>query len=567
MSIKLSIITINRNNAEGLRKTIESVVSQTFTDYEYLVIDGGSTDGSVDVIKEYANKITYWVSEPDTGIYNAMNKGIRRAKGEYCLFLNSGDRLCNDRVIEEVFLHGITEDIVCANAIFEKSDLHNDRLIFSPEKIKASDLILNFLPHQAAFVKRSLFEEISYYDETIYVISDWAFFIKALLIYKSSYRKINLFLSICDTTGLSNNPDNNELMDAEFHKVLKILLPEFYEDYVELKQNRNLQEDIRYDLLKKFSKTFVFRILMAIRRRLLRYGIYKINATIKTKLFYLKIKKHDNYNKKQIDLKISNLSKALLVKSDDEKDLIISLTSYGQRVVNSVPYAIYSIFQQTKLPNRIILFLDKKKWNDDNLPKTLKNLKQSGLEIIYCEDIGPHTKLIPALERFPNNVIITLDDDVLYNWKTIEELYVGYLNSDKKSVICHWAALPEKNNNIYIPYNEWKDDKYGNKHSLLSPFGVAGVLYPPNIFDNEIFNKEIIRKYCKQADDIWFWIMEVRCGINISIVEHSSFMLNKNVNNLEQWLENNSNSLYFQNCLHGGNNSQLLDLLNYYHLN
>ena len=86
--MKLSVITINFNNRDGLRKTIESVVNQTYKDFEYIVIDGGSTDGSVDVIKEYTDRIDYWVSEPDKGIYNAMNKGIDVAQGEYCLFLN-----------------------------------------------------------------------------------------------------------------------------------------------------------------------------------------------------------------------------------------------------------------------------------------------------------------------------------------------------------------------------------------------------------------------------------------------------------------------------------------------
>ena len=89
--MKLSVITINFNNRDGLRKTIESVVNQTYNDFEYIIIDGGSTDGSVDVIKEYADRIDYWVSEPDKGIYNAMNKGIDVAKGEYCIFMNSGD--------------------------------------------------------------------------------------------------------------------------------------------------------------------------------------------------------------------------------------------------------------------------------------------------------------------------------------------------------------------------------------------------------------------------------------------------------------------------------------------
>jgi glycosyltransferase involved in cell wall biosynthesis len=100
--IKLSIITINYNNRDGLEKTIRSVIDQRFTDFEFIVIDGGSTDGSVDNIRKYENKINYWCSEKDAGIYNAQNKGIKKAKGEYCLFLNSGDFLYNEDVLNKI---------------------------------------------------------------------------------------------------------------------------------------------------------------------------------------------------------------------------------------------------------------------------------------------------------------------------------------------------------------------------------------------------------------------------------------------------------------------------------
>ena len=89
--MKYSIITVNFNNKEGLLKTIESVIHQTFRDFEFIIIDGGSTDGSVDVLKEYSSQINYWVSEPDGGIYQGMNKGLRQAKGDYVNFMNSGD--------------------------------------------------------------------------------------------------------------------------------------------------------------------------------------------------------------------------------------------------------------------------------------------------------------------------------------------------------------------------------------------------------------------------------------------------------------------------------------------
>ena len=115
--MKLSIITINYNNASGLRKTIESVVNQTSLEFEYIVIDGASTDGSIEIIKEFKDKITFWVSEPDTGIYNAMNKGIHSAKGKYCQFLNSGDSLVPPNVTESMLFNLPDSGIVIGNML------------------------------------------------------------------------------------------------------------------------------------------------------------------------------------------------------------------------------------------------------------------------------------------------------------------------------------------------------------------------------------------------------------------------------------------------------------------
>ena len=99
--MKYSIITVNYNNKEGLRNTIESVIHQTYRDFEFIVIDGGSTDGSAEVLKEYDSQITYWVSEKDKGIYNAMNKGIAKATGDYLNFMNSGTASTTKRYYSE----------------------------------------------------------------------------------------------------------------------------------------------------------------------------------------------------------------------------------------------------------------------------------------------------------------------------------------------------------------------------------------------------------------------------------------------------------------------------------
>ena len=121
--MKFSIITINYNNVEGLRNTIKSVVNQTYTDYEFIIIDGGSTDGSVEVIKEYANIITYWVSEPDKGIYNAMNKGIEVANGEYLNFMNSGDCFYNNDVLQKVADYHLEKDMIVGHDYHYNEDL------------------------------------------------------------------------------------------------------------------------------------------------------------------------------------------------------------------------------------------------------------------------------------------------------------------------------------------------------------------------------------------------------------------------------------------------------------
>ena len=130
--MKLSIITINFNDREGLDKTIQSVINQAYKEFEYIVIDGASTDGSVDVIKKYADKLTHWVSEPDSGIYNAMNKGTQMASGEYCLYLNSGDFLAEDDVLERLFENDFNEDIVsCGLHLFSEKEVSYEESIDS----------------------------------------------------------------------------------------------------------------------------------------------------------------------------------------------------------------------------------------------------------------------------------------------------------------------------------------------------------------------------------------------------------------------------------------------------
>lgn len=115
--MKISVITVNLNNSNGLERTFKSLSSQTFKDFELIVIDGGSTDGSLDLIRKYSTLITYWVSEADKGTYHAMNKGIQAATGDYCFFLNSGDSLAGNTVFESLTKVKLWADVVSGNVL------------------------------------------------------------------------------------------------------------------------------------------------------------------------------------------------------------------------------------------------------------------------------------------------------------------------------------------------------------------------------------------------------------------------------------------------------------------
>ncbi len=221
--MQLSIITINYNNASGLRKTIQSVVSQKSQDFEYIVIDGGSTDGSVEVIKKFADKITYWISEPDNGIYHAMNKGIRLAKGEYCQFLNSGDWLTAPDVIEKMIGTFPDCSIFYGNMLKQMPNGKIFRDTCGQGKVTMLNFYLGTLNHSPAFIKRSLFDKYGFYDETLRIVSDWKWFLVTIGINNESVEYTNLDVTCFDMNGISSS--NSTLEKQERGKVLEELLP------------------------------------------------------------------------------------------------------------------------------------------------------------------------------------------------------------------------------------------------------------------------------------------------------------------------------------------------------
>jgi glycosyltransferase involved in cell wall biosynthesis len=236
---KLSIITINLNNDKGLRKTIESILIQTYSEYEYIIIDGGSTDGSVEVIKENEHKISFWVSEPDTGIYNAMNKGILKATGEYFLFLNSGDWLVDNNVLTDFSDLNSKEDIVCGNLLL----WYNGESILR-ESLQKEDLSFEFfyrdtLPHPASFIKSELFKIFGLYNEKNVIVSDWEFFFKCLILNNCTYNHFDRIISYFDLTGISSKEETRIIQKKERDMIFRAYLPLVYKSYRKICDERD----------------------------------------------------------------------------------------------------------------------------------------------------------------------------------------------------------------------------------------------------------------------------------------------------------------------------------------
>ena len=241
--MKLSIITVNKNNAQGLERTIQSVINQTFRDFEYVIIDGASTDNSVDVIKKYENKINYWISEPDTGIYNAMNKGIRAANGEYLLFLNSGDHLVNDTVVEQVFKTAPVEDIIYGNILLDCKEK-----IVPYKQITLKKLIKSYIPHPASFIKKQVFNRVGLYDEKYKTASDWKFFLEALILHNVTYSYIDKDITCFRSGGISTS----HITENEKQTILKELFPRIYTDYEELFDVKNKYSKLKKSVICRF---------------------------------------------------------------------------------------------------------------------------------------------------------------------------------------------------------------------------------------------------------------------------------------------------------------------------
>lgn len=311
----------------------------------------------------------------------------------------------------------------------------------------------------------------------------------------------------------------------------------------------------------------IFRPIFSVRDWLWnKLGLFALKKSIKRKWYFKKVAKEDEAHRRLIAEKIMQLPDNM-IRPIEGTNLIVSMTSYGYRLGKTCPYALYSILQQTHLPNRIVLNIDQNKWNDNNIPDLLKKLQRVGVEINYTADIGPHTKFIPTLKKYPDDIIITADDDVYYDEDMVADLYAAYGKTNKNVVICREGKLVVKRDGKVLPYSALPEASESPNENAKIPFGYAGVLYPPHIFRDEIFNLNAIKQLAPKADDVWFAAMELYYGIKAIHIRSKSWTGIADVDRNEEYNESISGALYLSNDLNNQNDTQWKAVVEYYQLN
>lgn len=254
--MKVSIITINYNDAKGLEKTIGSVISSKTENIEYLVIDGGSKDESVSIIDKYKEHIDFWVSEPDNGIYHAMNKGIKSASGDYIVFINSGDLITDHKKFQELLMVEYSEDIVYFNLEIANTTDNKHFIKTYPAKPDFKYFAEDSLSHTGTLIKKEKLVDYGYYNENLKIVADWAFYLDNIMTNNCTYRYIDECFARFYLGGLSSNPANLKKLWEEKAEHIKRNYPFLFSMYRDWMQKKTELYKLKTSITVRTARKF-----------------------------------------------------------------------------------------------------------------------------------------------------------------------------------------------------------------------------------------------------------------------------------------------------------------------
>ncbi len=549
----ITIVTVVKDDVWSLTKTMRSIFTQSFKDFEYIVIDGASTDGTKELIKSgpLSKLVTGFVSEPDTGVYNAMNKGLKLAKGEFVCFLNANDTFADDYALEKV--HSLLANSL-RDGILGWGRLNDDIWAswIEDEAFKLSSL--GFC-HQSLFVKRSLllthlFDERPFKTDSdtrqlgsLYASGANIEIIPEVLIIRGGDKGISADMvrtkKSIENTIIEEYPS---LSDKDIEKIVSFRRQCSEPEYIcklLSSEDKRLRLHLAYmvldTLFKKSSSSLnhteieklfqsicyaigdknhiphtLDRLFMA---QSIRYKIISKDVNNKKSL-KLEINKFESEEKSRIEKVREANAKVSEVNSID--DFVISLTSFPKRIP-TLHFVIQSLLEQTCRPKEIHLWLGEdeipsKKW----LPGKLLELEQHGLRIFIAKrTCHQYDKFLHNSHENRTKPFIIVDDDVIYPPTSLACLLEGHKNYPNTVISnrCHLMGISQ--DGFIEPYNTWKREVTTKRPTLrVIATGAGGVLYPTGFLNHDMVTRvgDILAN-APYADDIWLKVCTLAQGI------------------------------------------------------
>lgn len=517
-NIFISVIIPVYNAEKYLNRCIDSVLNQTLTNIEIICINDGSTDKSLDILEKYAqqDKRIKIITQKNKGLSAARNTGIKQANCPFIYFIDSDDWIEHDTLEKAISKMTGDIDIVSwgANIINEGLSKNNRGIIIGREY------------HKIKLIGQKNIDENIILQST-YTVWNKLFKKEIINKFKLKFAEGKLF------------EDNDFTIMYMLHCRQGYYLGEYLYNYSQ--RPNSIMEKVRalkcdktidnlyifdnlykhcqtYNILERWKKLLTCRYLIHLRnayifapesmRKQIRQEASKLAKHYKAEIFTSPV--------------VSKLQKKEYSKIREVNEIIISLTSYPARI-HTVNQTIESLLNQTMKADKVILWLAPEQFpnKEQDLPLQLLELKEKGLTIDWYHDIKSYKKLIPTLKKYPEDIIITVDDDAIYTPDLIKELYMEHTKNPQDIQCCRAHKIKIGLRNI-LPYKKWEWFnilKTGQKGYNIFFTGLGGVLYPPHCLNERVFNEKKIMDLCPIGDDIWFWAHALLKKTKINIIK------------------------------------------------
>ena len=542
---KVSIIVPCYNVENYLEDCINSLLRQTFKNIEIICVNDGSADNTLKILENFRNKDNSIkiINKENGGLSSARNAGVQKAEGDFITFIDSDDWV-DDNYIEKLYNAAINNDCdIAISGMIRKRPKHQKyRLHFDEEKIydNLQDIVdVCRIPaccyacgklFKKSLIENSPFKSGVYFEDVLWI--------------PNILKAANRLVTVPDTYYYYRVNNNSIVKTVQSIKkqhdsyTAKSAIVKFFNENELLlsKKAQLITKYIKYILgvpvlkvkeYKDTETTLLFGFLPILKKKITSKNLYYKFKKYKKMFLYKRLDKHIYVNIFGIHLSFKTNDKFYPDKNiplgiNKEKrtpELIVSLTSFPGRI-NTVHHTIETLLRQTVRPDRLILWLSDSQFQnkENDLPNELLKLKEFGLEILWCEDLKSYKKLVPALKMFPNDIIVTADDDMYYQKDWLQSLYEKYLENPNNIYTRRACRIEKRGDYLCIlPHYLDNNKKIDFSNQLM---GGAGTIYPPHSLHQDIFDTDKILNLIPTFDDIYFWAMAVLKGTKTGLVQN-----------------------------------------------